>query len=315
MAMLRRLPKLLRFIPGTAQDVRIFFLVMQYWLAGSEHNILHMVLMLVQRYGQLPAKQLARLPELQPPVEYPEVGVYHPRMKGLFSEKSSDLPNIKRQDQAAVGLLVLRSYLLAGNTAHYDAVIEALETKGLRVIPAFSSGLDARCAIDAYFKKGDQPVIQALVSLTGFSLVGGPAYNDAKAAQAALKQLDVPYIAAHPVELQSLDQWGGSERGLLPVESTIMVAIPELDGSTVPMVYGGRPGADGVTCTGCQQRCTFTKEHKQQDMFTCVERTAMLSARVGKLVDLRRSERAKRKLAMVIFNFPDLKSTRLNSSH
>ena len=35
MAMLRRLPKLLRFIPGTAQDVRIFFLVMQYWLAGS----------------------------------------------------------------------------------------------------------------------------------------------------------------------------------------------------------------------------------------------------------------------------------------
>jgi magnesium chelatase subunit H len=304
MAMLRRLPKLLRFIPGTAQDVRIFFLVMQYWLAGSEHNILHMVLMLVQRYGQLPAKQLARLPELQSPIEYPEVGVYHPRMKGLFSEKSSDLPNIKRQDQAAVGLLVLRSYLLAGNTAHYDAVIEALETKGLRVIPAFSSGLDARCAIDAYFKKDDTPLIQALVSLTGFSLVGGPAYNDAKAAQEALKQLDVPYIAAHPVEFQSLDQWGGSERGLLPVESTIMVAIPELDGSTVPMVYGGRPGAEGTTCTGCQRACTFTKAHQTQHMFTCAERTEMLAARVQKLVHLRQTDRANRKIAVVIFNFP-----------
>jgi magnesium chelatase subunit H len=249
---------LLRFIPGTAQDVRVFFLVMQYWLAGSEHNIMHMVLMLVQRYMKLSTKQLSALPALEAPQEYPDVGVYHPRMKGLFSEQSSDLPNIKRQDQPAVGLLVLRSYLLAGNTAHYDAVIDALEAKGLRVIPAYSSGLDARCAIDAYFKKGDTPVIEALVSLTGFSLVGGPAYNDAKAAQEALKQLDVPYIAAHPVEFQSLDQWGSSERGLLPVESTIMVAIPELDGSTVPMVYGGRPGAEGTSCTGCERLCTFT---------------------------------------------------------
>ena len=304
MAMLRRLPKLLRFIPGTAQDVRIFFLVMQYWLAGSEHNILHMVLMLVQRYVPLQAKQFARLPEVLPPIEYPEVGVYHPRMKSLFSDKASDLPNIKRQDKPAVGLLVLRSYLLAGNTAHYDAVIEALEIKGLRVIPAFSSGLDARCAIDAYFKKGDQPLIEALVSLTGFSLVGGPAYNDSKAAQEALKQLDVPYIAAHPVEFQSLDQWGGSERGLLPVESTIMVAIPELDGSTVPMVYGGRPGAEGTSCTGCDRNCTFTKAHQTQHMFTCAERTEMLAARVQKLVNLRQTKRDNRKIAIVVFNFP-----------
>jgi magnesium chelatase subunit H len=33
MKMLRRLPKLLRFIPGTAQDVRAYFLTLQYWLA------------------------------------------------------------------------------------------------------------------------------------------------------------------------------------------------------------------------------------------------------------------------------------------
>ena len=33
MRMLRRLPKILRFIPGTAQDVRAYFLTLQYWLA------------------------------------------------------------------------------------------------------------------------------------------------------------------------------------------------------------------------------------------------------------------------------------------
>ena len=37
-----------------------------------------------------------------------------------------------------------------------------------------------------------------MVSLTGFSLIGGPAYNDSDAAVEVLKDLDVPYIAAHP---------------------------------------------------------------------------------------------------------------------
>ena len=38
--------------------------------------------------------------------------------------------------------------------------------------------------------------MEAVVSLTGFSLVGGPAYNDNHAAQEVLAGLDVPYITA-----------------------------------------------------------------------------------------------------------------------
>ncbi|MEN9329859.1 MAG: Aerobic cobaltochelatase subunit CobN, partial [Pseudomonadota bacterium] len=203
-----------------------------------------------------------------------------------------------------MGLLLLRSYLLAGNSAHYDAVIQALESRGLNVIPAFASGLDARPAIEQFFQQSGKSHVDALVSLTGFSLVGGPAYNDARAAEAILTQLDVPYLAAHPVEFQSLDQWGSSNRGLLPVENTIMVAIPELDGSTGPMVFGGRAGAEGVTCTGCERGCTFTKAEQAQDMFTCAERTEMLAARVQRLVSLRKKKTQDRKLAVVVFNFP-----------
>jgi magnesium chelatase subunit H len=57
-----------------------------------------------------------------------------------------------------VGVLLLRSYLLGRDTGHYDGVIAAMEARGLRVIPAFSSGLDARPAIDKFFmKKGAPP--------------------------------------------------------------------------------------------------------------------------------------------------------------
>jgi magnesium chelatase subunit H len=152
--------------------------------------------------------------------------------------------------------------------------------------------------------KNGQVAVDAVVSLTGFSLVGGPAYNDAKAAEEVLAKLDVPYVAAHPVEFQTLDQWGGSDRGLLPVESTIMVAIPELDGSTGPMVFGGRPGAAGVTCTGCHHACTFGESTSAQDMHSCPERAIMLAARVSKLVALKRSQHRDRKVAIVLFNFP-----------
>ena len=304
MALLRRLPKLLRFIPGTAQDLRLFFLTMRYWLAGSEHNIEHMVQTLVHRYAQGPRQPLRALAQPQDPIEYPEVGLYHPQMKNRISEDLNDLPGQAHKDQPTVGLLLLRSYLLAGNTAHYDAVITSLQARGLRVIAAFASGLDARPAMDRYFKPGGETRIQSLVSLTGFSLVGGPAYNDASAAEVALSELDVPYIAAHPLEFQSIEQWGDSTRGLLPVENTIMVAIPELDGSILPMVYGGRPGPAGQTCHGCERRCTFPSGPRSQDMFTCAERTEMLTARVERLVRLRHKPRAERKLAIVLFNFP-----------
>ncbi|MEQ9609200.1 MAG: cobaltochelatase subunit CobN, partial [Kiloniellaceae bacterium] len=193
-----------------------------------------------------------------------------------------------------VGLLLMRSYVLAGDTGHYDGVIAALEARGLEVVPAFASGLDSRPAIQKYFVAGGQPRVDAVVSLTGFSLVGGPAYNDSKAAEETLAALDVPYIAAQAVEFQSLQQWENSPRGLTPIEATMMVAISELDGSTAPMVFGGRSPetASGDAASG------------GRDMQVHGERAEMLAARVCRMIDLRLKARGERKVAVVLFNFP-----------
>jgi magnesium chelatase subunit H len=291
MKMLRRIPQLLKYVPGTAQDVRIYFLCLQYWLAGSQDNINGLVQTLIDRYASGEREVLRGLLRPPAPVEYPEVGLYHPQLAGLV-EQVEHLPRVASSGKAGtVGLLLMRSYLLAGNAAHYAGVITALEARGLRVIPAFASGLDAREAIDRYFMKDGRAVIDAMVSMTGFSLVGGPAYNDAQAAEKVLAALDVPYVALLPVEFQTLEQWRNSERGLLPVEATMMVAIPELDGATGSMVFGGR-----VASANSLQAA--------QDMQVDTERADSIAARVGKLIALRKSERASRKLGLVIFNFP-----------
>ncbi len=304
MAMLRRLPKILKYIPGTAQDLRAYFLVLQYWLAGSEDNITNMVRFLIARYADGPRRHLRTRVAVTDPTIYPDVGLYHPDLAERISEDLARLPHRKEMTCGRVGLLVMRSYVLANNAAHYDGVIRALEARGLEVAPAFASGLDARPAIEKFFIADGKPTIDALVSLTGFSLVGGPAYNDSKAAEDILARLDVPYIAAHAIEFQGLEQWKASHRGLMPVEATIMVAIPELDGATGPTIFGGRLANSLRTCNGCERCCTFPKTSGAHDMQPCTERAERLAARVFNLIALRKKERAERRLAIVLFNFP-----------
>ncbi|CAO4155187.1 magnesium chelatase subunit H [Methylorubrum thiocyanatum] len=289
MALVRKLPKILRFIPGSAQDVRAYFLTLQYWLAGSDENVASLVRFLVQRYAAGPRAAWREIAAAPAPQHYPETGLYHPRLPGRVGETLSAVPTVPGA-RGRVGLLLMRSYVLAGNTAHYDGVIAALEARGLSVVPAFAAGLDNRPAVDAFFTENGRPAIDALVSLTGFSLVGGPAYNDAAAAEATLARLDVPYLAAHALEFQTIEQWEAGSRGLSPVEATMMVAIPELDGATAPTVFGGRSSASG--------------SGNARDMRVHPERAERLAARIERLVSLRRKPKCQRHLAVVLFNFP-----------
>jgi magnesium chelatase subunit H len=291
MSMLRRLPKILRWIPGKAQDLRAWFLSMQYWLGGSDDNIEQMVRFLIGRYA---THKDWRGTASKAPVDYPDVGLYHPAIKGRITTDIAALPR-PAGATATVGLLMLRSYVLASDTAHYDAVIAAFEARGIACIPAFAGGLDGRPAINAYFH-----AIDAMVSLTGFSLVGGPAYNDSPAAVAALSALDVPYIAAHPLEFQTLGQWASAGQGLGPIETTMLIALPEIDGATNPTVFAGRHGLDG--CAGCALACKATPDNHA--MAPCPERVAVLAEKTLRLAHLRQTRNADKKVGIVLFGFP-----------
>ena len=295
MSMLRRLPKILRWIPGKAQDLRAWFLSMQYWLGGSDDNIEQMMRFLLGRYA---ARKDWRGAVAKAPIDYPEVGLYHPALPNRMTTDLADLPR-PAGAKLTVGLLMLRSYVLASDTAHYDAVIADFEARGIACIPAFAGGLDGRPAIDAYFSTKDRG-IDAMVSLTGFSLVGGPAYNDSPAAVAALSALDVPYIAAHPLEFQTLGQWASAGMGLGPIETTMLIALPEIDGATNPTVFAGRHGLEG--CTGCAHMCAGGAESRA--MSPCPERIASLAEKTARLGRLRQLGNAQKKVGIVLFGFP-----------
>jgi magnesium chelatase subunit H len=134
--------------------------------------------------------------------------------------------------------------------------------------------------------------VDALVSLTGFSLVGGPAYNDSAAAVETLSALDVPYIAAHPLEFQTISQWQASSGGLGPVETTMLIALPEIDGASNPTVFAGREGSSDATALDARA------------MRPCVERIAALADKTARLARLRRLAAKDKHLAIVLYGFP-----------
>jgi magnesium chelatase subunit H len=290
--MLRRIPQILRFIPGPAQDVRAYFLSLQCWLSGSPENLERMMAFLVGRYG--PEEMARACREVASgreaaPREYPDSGLYHPSLPhGGMTERLEDLPGFRGDGEApTVGLLLMRSYLLAGNTAHYDAVIRALEARGLRVLPAFAAGLDNGPVVERWFRSGDGGVgVEAVVSLTGFSLVGGPAYSDTDRARELLGGLDVPYLVLQPLEFQTTEAWRDDPRGLTPLQSALNVALPELDGAVGGTVFAGRSPAEGP------------------DLLPLPERVERAADRVAGWVRLRRKPRDERRLAVVLFNFP-----------
>jgi len=94
-------------------------------------------------------------------------------MKGLIGEDGQSLAEAAKGTQGHGGSSSLcGSYVLSGDTAHYDGVYRLPSRRAeLRVIPVFATGLDQRPAIDNFFMKTTAlRQIDALVSLSGFSL-------------------------------------------------------------------------------------------------------------------------------------------------
>ena len=103
-------------------------------------------------------------------------------------------------------------------------------------------------------QRNNRSRVSQIVSLTGFSFVGGPAMNDSEAAAEFLQQLNRPYRSAVSLDTQTIDAWQSSQTGLNPVQSGMQIAIPEIDGATEPFIYGGIP-ASGVEPVALDDRC------------------------------------------------------------
>jgi magnesium chelatase subunit H len=293
--LLQTLPKVLKYLPmDKAQDARNFMLSFQYWLGGSSDNLENFLLMLADKYA-MKGRQLS----FKDPVVYPDLGIWHPLAPTMFEDVKEYLnwytsrkdisSDLKDPLAPSIGLVLQRTHLVTGDDAHYVAIVQEFEAMGARVIPVFAGGLDFSKPVDAFFyestAKTATPLVDAVVSLTGFALVGGPARQDHPKAIESLKRLNRPYMVALPLVFQTTEEWENSDLGLHPIQVALQIAIPELDGAIEPIILSGRDGTTG-------------KAIALQDRIEAIAQRAL------KWANLRRKPKLEKKVAITVFSFP-----------
>jgi magnesium chelatase subunit H len=291
-----RMPALLRFVPGAGRlgDVKHYLYLFCFFLQPTPANVRSMLLYALKHYGGDARLASVKLP---PPETVPAVGVYHPDADSIFESfeayrrwydaRARRAKTARLEPATTVGFLLMRTNVVSGTRRHYDSLIRAVESEGLAVLPVISTFMDNRDACGRFFVDDEKAAsrVSQVVSLTGFSFVGGPAMNDSEAAVEFLKGLNVPLRSAVSLDVQTVEAWRDSWTGLNPVQAGMQVAIPEIDGATEPFVYGGMP-AEGSEPVALEERC------------------ARIARRLRRWNRLQTAPRAELKVALVVFCFP-----------
>jgi magnesium chelatase subunit H len=292
-----RLPGILKFVPtaGALTDAKHYLYLFCYFLQPTPANIQSMLLYSLVHYAEDARLRNVRIPK---PEQMPSVAIYHPAAPALFQSFADYRKWYRRRGpldpETTIGLLLMRPQVVSKTTKHYDALINAIEAEGLGVIPAIATLMDNREAVSKFFiehvKSKDEKIktsarVSQIVSLTGFSFVGGPAMNDSAAASEFLRHLNLPYRSAVSLDTQTIEAWNESQTGLNPIQAGMQIAIPEIDGATEPFVYGGIP-ARGQEPVALEDRCV------------------RFARRLRRWNNLRTTSREHVKLAIVLFCFP-----------
>ncbi|KAL7549160.1 hypothetical protein ACHAWF_012422 [Thalassiosira exigua] len=298
--LLRTLPKVLKFLPSDkAADARTFMMSFQYWLGGSPENLESLLLMVGQDYVG-PVKESMEGKEkvvMEEPVLLPDKAIWHPVAPDIvfetnesyfkwYNEEHCPDAGIDPKTAPTVGIILQKSHINTKDDTHYVSLISELESRGARVVPIYSGGLDFSGPVeDYYYDASGKSIVDTVINLTGFALVGGPASQDHKKAAKVLKRLNVPYMCAVPLVFQSFEEWQSSELGLHPIQVALQVSLPEIDGAIEPIIYAGREGATGRSVP-------------------LADRVNLLADRAMKWSQLRIKENKEKKIAITIFSFP-----------
>ena len=283
-----RLPGILKFVPtaGALTDAKHYLYLFCYFLQPTPQNIQSMLLYSLVHYVRDERLKKIRVAK---PEQMPSVAIYHPNASSLFQTFAEYRKWYRKplDPDSTIGLLLMRPQVISKTTKHYDALINAIEAEGLNVIPAIATLMDNREAVSKFFVETSDTKtrVSQIVSLTGFSFVGGPAMNDSAAASEFLHKLNIPYRSAVSLDTQTIEAWSDSQTGLNPIQAGMQIAIPEIDGATEPFIYGGIPT-------------------RGQEPVALEDRCVRLARRLKRWNTLQTSPRKDVKLAIVLFCFP-----------
>lgn len=240
-----------------------------------------------------------------PPEDLPWEGFYHPQAPQYFTT-SEDYLNWHRTREFSsdtwVGLMFSRHDWAAQNLELADFLIQALEKRGLGVIPIFyyslkDEGLGTRGGLeiiqDHYLDPQGRSRIAALIKLTAFFLGSQKGTvsegGTAQTSQGLLARLNIPLIQPLTSYYKTEEEWEADPQGL-GMEIGWSLALPEFEGVIEPLLVAAGMSQKEVEADLIAGRLPIA------------ERAQRLADRMARWVRLQQKPPAERKIAIILHN-------------
>ncbi len=220
------------------------------------------------------------VPEARP---VPKAGFYRPG-EGVVGIDRLAAPHSGQ----IVPVLFYRSMLLASDAAPIDALFEALAKKGMTPVPIFVASLKDRDSLAFTEDAIARLKPAAIVTTTAFATGAEPG------AETLFDRAGVPVFQAI-VATTRREAWAENQRGLAPADLAMHVVLPELDGRIL----------GGAIAFKSERPLDETLGFRGQENQPEPDRVEQFADRVAKMIQLRQTPRAERKLTILIPDYPN----------
>ncbi|MHA1571741.1 MAG: cobaltochelatase subunit CobN, partial [Alphaproteobacteria bacterium] len=214
-------------------------------------------------------------------------GFYWP---GGDARALSDVTRHWQDGQPVAAITFYRALVQAGNLAPVDDLIEALSAAGLNPLPVYVASLKDSVAAATLVAAFEQVPPDIILNATAFAIAKpGQAMTDTPFGQTDAPVLQVVFSGG------SARAWRESTTGLSSRDVAMNVALPEVDGRIL---------ARAVSFKGSAQRDALTQTDlvRYEPVADRIGFTAQLAAN---WCALRRRDVGKRRLALVLANYPN----------
>jgi len=270
---------------GSLKDWRNYTFLAEYWAYHGLTNLKNMLKLLLKEYFSIKDLRYEG-----PAIEIRELAIYDPRF-GFFSSLE-DYIKVSDSDfsRPTVAILLYSGMHFEQNRVVADELFRKLRELGINAI--MITGGSAKTlskqleALRKFCFLHEKPYVDALVNLQWFQINGGPYGGPPEPTWSLLKNIDAPLFNGLIMYMREVSKWEKDSRGISPLETLTAVALPEIDGAIEPIPIAG------------------LEEGRAKEINVIGDRVAKRVARIGNYIKLRRTENSRKRVALVIYNYP-----------
>lgn len=241
-------------VPEEMKDYRSLFP-----FSDDDHEFVHACIELggpanTKSFVLWACRTIGGVPVEVPPVQYPPTeGFYHPSLPGVHDLAA----HLKRMDpdKPTTGILLHQFYYIRGNLLAVNALIAAIEEKGMNALPFFlvtspnptTGSIGIRKFIEQNLLRDGRSIIDVLVLTMGFSQISLSDPNDGTKTDPVYNffcDLNVPLLQTMSM-IRSYDTWYNDNEGLSAMEISSMVIWPEFDAQIIAIPLSATGEHDG----------------------------------------------------------------------